>query len=224
MCTICQQGDGERLTLIRASCYCLVHLECAMSFVESRLALAIPQSCNGRQRTSTCPNPAMHDTRRDVFWPRLLEQVNTAIQGRFYDESGGEALGVRVLAAHRRLQWLDREEARLAESRSTERMRLGGVISSAEAAGASSCSYCHNGFGPSPHEEGQVPVPIPCGHNGFVHANCLRDRASRMAHGSADPQTCAPCSQEGSNGRRPPHPVELVEHGLLPEAAGRWEV
>lgn len=65
ICTGCHRGDGERLTLIRASCSCLMHFECAMNFVESHLILSYsPVS----QRMATCPIPPMHLGRDGIFY------------------------------------------------------------------------------------------------------------------------------------------------------------
>ena len=48
-------------------------------------------------------------------------------------------------------------------------------------------SYCGDIFEMAPHTDGLAPVPIPCGHGGSVHANCLWNRADQVAHGRADP-------------------------------------
>ena len=75
----------------------------------------------------------------------------------------------------------------------------------------------------APHADGLAPVPIPCGHGGSAHAYCLWNRADQVAHGRADPQPCATCSQEGPHGRRPPHPAEIVQQANLPHDGGRWD-
>ena len=170
-------------------------------------------------RMVSCPNPTMHDSRRDVFWPRILEMVDVTIPTRY---SGNEraVLQARVAAARERLRTMDREREtgncspNAGPDQGTGRNNVGG---------AGCCSYCGDNFGMAPQNEGLTPVSVPCGHSGLVHANCLWNRADLVARGRADPQPCGTCSQEGPHGRRPPHPAEMVQHANLPHAGGRWD-
>ncbi len=86
------------------------------------------------------------------------------------------------------------------------------------------CSYCERPIDLESRDAGEVPIPIPCGHGGMIHARCLWIRASHMAHGHRDRNPCSQCSEEPPSGRRPPHPAELVHNHVLPAEGGRWDV
>ena len=53
----------------------------------------------------SCPNPAMHGSRRDVFWPRLLEMVDATIPAEM--EAGHETLLTRAEAVRTRMYEID---------------------------------------------------------------------------------------------------------------------
>ncbi len=163
----------------------------------------------------------MHDSRLDIFWPRLLELVEISIPARELADGGRAALQARVDRVRERLQAMPRTQETHNQVSGVQPSEISGRNG---AAGAGSCSYCGHSFGSAPHAQGLAPVPFPCGHNGSVHANCLWHRADQLAHGRTDPQPCSTCAQDGAHGRRPPSPAELVQQAELPYAGGRWDV
>ena len=193
-----------------------MHIPCAMTFVENHL---ISWRTPSNSRVVSCPNPAMHDSTRDVFWARILELVDVATPVRYNAGNERDALQARVATANERLRTADRRQETLDLSPTVSPDQ--GIENGVGRAGA--CSYCGDSFGMAPHADGLAPVPIPCGHGGSAHANCLWNRADQVAHERADPQPCATCLQDGPHGRRPPHPAEMVQQANLPHDGGRWD-
>lgn len=106
ICVICHQAGAYQRPLITAACLCLVHITCALTFVENHLTSTTESSSS---RMVSCPNLTMHDSRRDVFWPRILELVDVAIPISFLRGNERETLLTRVAAARERLRTMDRE-------------------------------------------------------------------------------------------------------------------
>ena len=76
ICVACHQDGDHQRPLITAPCSCMMYMPCALTFVENHLVSQREPSGSG---VVSCPNPAMHDSRREVFWPRILELVDVAI-------------------------------------------------------------------------------------------------------------------------------------------------
>ena len=87
-----------------------------------------------------------------------------------------------------------------------------------------SCIYCGWALDDSDGQSGdsQVRVPIPCTHEGFVHARYMLHREDRIARGHADPRPCVACQSAWPGGIRPPHPPELARGLPMTELGGRW--
>ena len=69
ICVACHQDGDHQRPLITAPCSCLMHImPCALTFVENHL---VSKRAPSASEVVSCPNPAMHDSRRDVSWPRI---------------------------------------------------------------------------------------------------------------------------------------------------------
>ena len=101
ICVTCHQAGDCQRPLITAPCSCLMHIPCAMTFVENHL---ISWRAPSNSRVVSCPNPAMHESRRDVFWPRILELVDVAIPVWYNAGNERGALQARVATANERLR------------------------------------------------------------------------------------------------------------------------
>ena len=85
----------------------MMHMPCALTFVENHLVSQREPSGSG---VVSCPNPAMHDSRRGVFWPRILELVDVAIPVSYHAGNERDALQARVASARERVRTTGREQ------------------------------------------------------------------------------------------------------------------
>ena len=87
-----------------------MHVPCALTFVENHL---FSQRAPSGSEVVSCPNPATHDSRRDVSWPRILDLVDVAIPVWYNAGYERDALQARVATANERLRTADREQETL---------------------------------------------------------------------------------------------------------------
>ena len=160
ICVACHESGAQQRPLITVPCSCLVHLTCALDIVETHLVSSMESSGS---RTVACPNPAMHDQRRHIHWPRIIELVETAIP---VWHSGGEreSLQARVASAQQQLREMDAANGARNPNLDTSPRQVT-TRNGAESAGP--CSYCGVNFGAGPHAEGFAPTLVPCGHRGW---------------------------------------------------------
>ena len=84
-----------------------MHVPCALTFVENHL---FSQRAPSGSEVVSCPNPATHDSRRDVSWPRILDSVDVAIPVWYNAGNERDALQARVATALERVRTTGREQ------------------------------------------------------------------------------------------------------------------
>ena len=114
ICVACHQDGDHQRPVITAPCSCLMHMPCALTFVENHL---VSQRAPSESEVVSCPNPAMHDSRRYVSWPRILELVDVAIPVWCHAGNERGALQAGVATALERVRTTDRPGARDAQPR-----------------------------------------------------------------------------------------------------------